>query len=52
MRSAAIWALGQVGGETAAETLIYALEDERDEVRTAARRGHQRARGVADPLGL
>jgi HEAT repeat protein len=52
VRLAAILALGQTGGEMARETLIYALEDDLDEVREAAEEALSELEVAEDPLGL
>ena len=52
VRLAAIRALGQIGGEEARETLIYALEDERDIIREAAERALNEIEEDEDPLAL
>jgi HEAT repeat protein len=52
VRLAAIWALGEIGGDEAQEALIYCLEDEREAVREAAEAALGEIAGRADPLGL
>ena len=52
VRLAAITALGEIGGDEARDGLIYALEDKREAVRTAAQEALANLDTYEDPLAL
>jgi HEAT repeat protein len=52
VRLAAIWALGQIGGDEARETLIYALEDDDDDIKKAAEEAISELEESEDPLSM
>ena len=52
VRLAAIRSLGQIGGDEAREGLIYALEDKREQIRTAAKAAIEALDAGEDPLAL
>jgi len=52
VRLAAIRSLGQIGGDEAREGLIYAVEDKREQIRTAAKAAIEALDAGEDPLAL